>query len=136
MSTTEVWMCYGCCCGVEKVDAKWKPRREPIDRIRAALESKLAMGNSRGISIRKTGCLGPCEKGNMAVVYKKGMDATVFRGINTLELGEEVANYAMDVERKGWGAVISEKLERQAYGTVSADEVPPPPSPEPYKDRH
>lgn len=72
----------------------------------------------------------------MAVVVKRGIDATVFRGINTRELGGELAEFAMEVERKGVAAEIPERLNSQVYGTIAADEVPQPPSPEPYKDRH
>lgn len=135
MSQTEVWMCYGCCCGVSEVDSRHRPRREPIDRIRAALQSKLAEGGMKDMQIRKTGCLGPCAKGNMVVVHRPGIDAFVFQGINNRTLGEKIAGFAIDVERKGWGTAVPESLEHQVYGTVSADEVPAPPSPEPYADR-
>lgn len=129
-------MCYGCCCGVPAVDARHRPRRESIEKIQSALSAKLAMGGMRDIRIQKTGCLGPCEKGNMVVVHSRGIDAMVFRGINDRKSGEEVASYAMEVERRGWGAAVPPGLEHKVYGTIAADEVPPPPSPEPYKDRH
>ena len=136
MKSTEIWMCYGCCCGVPDVDIRHRPKREPIDRIRSALQTKLTGGGMRDIRVVPTGCLGPCSKGNMVVVRKPGMDAMVFHGINSGKLGEKVADYAMDVERRGWGAALSEELDQQAYGSIPDDEVPPPPSAEPYKDRH
>lgn len=136
MTDTEIWMCYGCCCGVPQVDVRHRPRREPLDRIRSALQAKLANGGTADMPIRKTGCLGPCSKGNMVVVHKRGMDAMVFQGINSSKMGEEVADYAMDVERRGWGAGISDKLDKQLYGSIPNDDVPPPPAPEPYRDRH
>lgn len=136
MSQTEVWMCYGCCCGVPEVDSRHRPRREPIERIRAALQAKLAEGGARDIPIRKTGCLGPCSQGNMVVVHRQGVDAMVFQKINTKSLGEEIAGYAIDMEKRGWGAAIAPPLEPHLYGSVSTDEMQPPPSAEPYKDRH
>lgn len=136
MSRTEVWMCYGCCCGVAAVDLKWKTRREPLDRIRGAIQTRLNQAGVSGVPIRKTGCLGPCSKGNMVVVRREGIDAVVFGGINTAKLGEEVAEFAMEVDRRGWGATVPGSLEKQVFGTVSADEVGAPPSAEPYKDRH
>lgn len=129
-------MCYGCCCGVPAVDVRHKPRREPIDKIRGALQSQLHAGGMRQMQIRKTGCLGPCSNGNMVVVHRPGVDATVFQGINTTHLGEQIANFAVQVEQKGWGAKLPESLEPLVYGAIQADEVPAPPSPEPYKDRH
>lgn len=136
MSQTEVWMCYGCCCGVADVDGRYKPRREPIDRIRSAIQAKLAQSGQRDIPIRKTGCLGPCSKGNMVVVHKPGVDAVVFQGINSKSLGEKVAAFAVARECRGWGAEVSADLEPHLYGAVAADEVESPPSPEPYADRH
>lgn len=129
-------MCYGCCCGVTAVDQKWKPKREPVDRIRGALQARLKMSGRAEIPIRKTGCLGPCSKGNMVVVRREGIDAVVFAGVNSTDLGERVADFAADVDRRGWGADVPEPLQGQVYGAIAADEVGPPPSPEPYRDRH
>ncbi len=129
-------MCYGCCCGVHAVDIRHKPKREPIERIQSALRAKLSTGGYRDIPIVKTGCLGPCEKGNMVVVRRPGVDATVFSGINTPGLGERVAEFAIDVENRGWGARVPQDLDERVYGTINADEVPPPPDPAPYADKH
>jgi len=129
-------MCYGCCCGVAAVDVRHRPRREPLDRIRTAMEVRLREGGLGDVRIQKTGCLGPCSKGNMVVVHRPGVEAHVFQGVNNQRVGVDVADFAMDMERRGWGSEVPASLDPHVYGTVAADEVPPPPSPEPYKDRH
>lgn len=136
MSDTQVWMCFGCCCGVRDVDVRHKPKREPIERIQSALKACLANGGLRDIPIVKTGCLGPCERGNMVVIRKPGIDAVVLEKINTTKLGERVAEYAIEMEKRGWGARVPGDLEAHIHGTINADEVPPPPDPAPYADRH
>jgi cobaltochelatase CobN len=60
-SPAQVLLCKGCCCG--KTD-RGLPE-VPVDRIKAAWKSEKL---NRGVQLTISGCLGPCDLPNVAVV--------------------------------------------------------------------
>jgi hypothetical protein len=65
VSPAQVLLCKGCCCG--RTD-RGLPE-VPVDRIKAVWKAEKL---NRGVQLTISGCLGPCDLPNVAVVVTSG----------------------------------------------------------------
>jgi predicted metal-binding protein len=109
----QVLVCLGCCCG--RTD-RGRPEL-PLDWLKAEWK---AHGLLKTVHLTVSGCLGPCERANVVVLWTPEQSAWL-GPLTTREDYQAVLEWAQDTTRTGSPAPVPASLTDRCFERWQAD---------------